>query len=226
MAQVAQGKEDEARASFEEMIERVLERPDRAEQYEQFAAVRTALEILAGLEPSRADLVEEFEGMMVAAEAELFQPGAAPDDADAEISDLQLTADGFRLDATYDSSGLAADSRITWVGYFRPSEDEPWQQPSYLVQVNRLADPTSGPGSVSMLDTSCPGPGEYRLAGLAGRPAAGPTADDGGGRGGQLHGLLRPAEPRHRVPPEGVGARRLRARADPASSPRRTGRPG
>ena len=46
MAQVAQGKQDEARASFEEMIERVLKRPDPIEQYELFAAVRTALEIL------------------------------------------------------------------------------------------------------------------------------------------------------------------------------------
>lgn len=163
MAQAAQGKEDEARASLGEMVERVLERPDPAEQYEQFAAVRTALEILAGLVPARAALVEELEGMMVAAEAELFQPGDAPDGSGAEISDLQLAANGFRLDATYESSGLAAGSRITWVGYFRPGEDDPWQQPSYLVQVDRLTDPTSGPGSVRMLDTSCPGPGEYRL---------------------------------------------------------------
>ena len=52
MAQAAQGKGDEARASFEEMITRVVERPDPAERFELFAAVRSALEILARLEPS------------------------------------------------------------------------------------------------------------------------------------------------------------------------------
>lgn len=163
MAQLAQGKEDEARDSFEEMVERVRERPDQVEQYEQFAAVRTALEILADLVPERADLVEEFEGMMVGAEAELFQPGDVPDADGAAISDLQLTANGLSLDATYDATGLALDSRISWVGYFRPNDDVPWQQPSYLAQVNRVFDDTPGPGSVSMIDTSCPGPGEYRL---------------------------------------------------------------
>ncbi len=163
MAQVAQGKEDEARSSFDEMIERVLKRPDPIEQYELFAAVRTALEILVKLEPSRSDLVEEFEGMMVAAEAELLQPGPVPADTDGSISDLALTATGVELDATYNRSGLAPDSRISWVGYFRPSDDEPWQQPSYLVQVNRLTDADPGAGTLTMLDTSCPGPGEYRL---------------------------------------------------------------
>ncbi|WP_028650969.1 tetratricopeptide repeat protein [Nocardioides halotolerans] len=163
MAQAAQGKEQEARASFEEMIERVLERPDPIEQYELFAAVRTALEILATLEPSRAGLVETFEGMMVAAEAELLRPGPVPDGDDATISGLELTATGFELDWSFDRAGFSPDSRITWVGYFRPSEDDPWQQPSYLLNVDRLVDAEPGAYTMSMIDTSCPGPGHYRL---------------------------------------------------------------
>ena len=163
MAQAAQGKEDEARASFEEMIERVVERPDPLEQFELFAAVRSALEILKQLEPSRTELVERFTGMMVAAQAEQLRPGDVPDTDDAEISNLELTATGLSLNAAYDQSGLATDSRITWVGYFRPDDDEPWQQPSNMLLVDRLVDPTPGPYTLGLIDTSCPGPGDYRL---------------------------------------------------------------
>jgi len=173
MAQAAQGKEDEASASFEEMIERVVKRPDIVEQLELFAAVRTALEILAKLEPSRADLVEKFEGKMIAAEAEQLRPGDVPDADDAEISNLELSVSGFQLSATYDQAGLPADSRISWVGFFRPDEDEPWQQPTNLVLVDRILDATPGSYSINLLDTSCPGPGEYRLdAWLDGRRLA------------------------------------------------------
>jgi tetratricopeptide (TPR) repeat protein len=163
MAQAAQGKEDEAHASFEKMIERVVERPDPLERLELFAAVRSALEILARLEPSRAELVERFEGMMIAAEAEQLRPGDVPDAVDAEISNLELTATGLQLSAAYDQSGLSIDSRISWVGFFRPSDDEPWQQPSNLLIVDRLVDATPGPYTLGMIDTSCPGPGDYRL---------------------------------------------------------------
>jgi tetratricopeptide (TPR) repeat protein len=163
MAQAAQGKEDEARASFKEMIKRVVERPDPAERFELFAAVRSALEILVRLEPSRADLAQRFEGMMVAAQAEQLRPGAVPDGTDATISNLKLSVTGFQLEASYDRAGLAPDSRISWVGYFRPSDDQPWQQPAYLLLVDRLVDATPGSYTTSMIDTSCPGPGEYRL---------------------------------------------------------------
>ena len=163
MAQAAQGKEDEARASFEEMIERVLERPDPVEQFELFAAVRSALEILVQLEPSRAELVGRLTGMLVAAQAEQLRPGAVPDGDDAAISNLELSASGFQLVAAYDRAGFAPDSRISWVGYFRPSADEPWHQPAYLLLVDRLVDATPGSQTISMIDTSCPGPGEYRI---------------------------------------------------------------
>jgi tetratricopeptide (TPR) repeat protein len=163
MAQAAQGQEDEAHASFEEMIERVVERPDPLERLELFAAVRSALQILTRLEPSRAELVEKFVGMMVAAEAEQLRPGDVPDTDDAEISNLELTATGLQLSAAYDQAGLSIDSRISWVGYFRPNDDEPWQQPSNLLIVDRLVDATPGPYTIGMIDTSCPGPGEYRL---------------------------------------------------------------
>ena len=163
MAQAAQGKDVEARASFEEMIERVVERPDPVEQLELFAAVRSALEILIRLEPSRAELARSLVGMLVAAQAEQLRPGAVPDGDGAEISNLQLSASGFQLVASYDRAGLAPDSRISWVGYFRPSADEPWQQPANLLVVDRLVDATPGSFTTRMIDTSCPGPGDYRI---------------------------------------------------------------
>jgi len=163
LAQAAQGKEDEARASFEEMIERVVQRPDPIEQLELFASARSALEILATLEPSRSELVQRFEGLMVAAQAEQLRPGPVPDLDDAAISNLQLSASGLQLVASYDRAGLAPDARISWVGYFRPSADQPWQQPSNLLLVDRLTDATSGAYTNSMIDASCPGPGDYRV---------------------------------------------------------------
>ena len=231
MAQAAQGKEDEARASFEEMIERVVERPDPLEQFELFAAVRSALEILKQLEPSRAELVERFTGMMVAAQAEQLRPGDVTDTDDAEISNLELTATGLSLNAAYDQAGLATDSRITWVGYFRPADDEPWQQPSNMLLVDRLVDPAPGPYTLGLIDTSCPGPGDYRLDAWLDDRLLASAETTVAAEADRYVRVLRPAEPSDRLPSEGVGARRLgarpgpplgaRRRQDPAHRPRR-----
>lgn len=163
LAQAAQGNGNEARDSFQEMIRRTLQRPDPIEQQELFASARSALEILTLREPSEADLAERLEGVLVAAQASQIMPGPNPAGPDAGISDLELSVAGGALMATYEPTGLPVESRISWVGYFRPSDDEPWQQGAQLVRIDRLVDAAPGSKTAHFFDTSCPGAGEYRL---------------------------------------------------------------
>jgi tetratricopeptide (TPR) repeat protein len=163
LAQAAQGDEDGARDSYREMIRLTLERPDPIEQQELFASARSTLEILALREPSEAELAGRLEGMLVAAQAQQVLPGPNPSGPDAEISNLELSAIGPSLMATYDQADLPTESRISWIGYFRPSADDPWQQRARLVRFDRLVDGTPGAKTTYFFDDSCPGAGEYRL---------------------------------------------------------------
>jgi hypothetical protein len=101
--------------------------------------------------------------MLVAAQARQVWPGPNPAGSDAEISNLELSATGLSLVATYDRSDLPAESRISWIGYFRPSADAPWQQLVRLVRFDRLVDEAPDSETTYLVDTSCPGGGEYRL---------------------------------------------------------------
>jgi tetratricopeptide (TPR) repeat protein len=163
LARAAQGDEDGARDAYEEMVRLTLERPDPIEQQELFASARSALEILALREPSKAELAEQLEGMLVAAQALQASPEPNPAGSDAEISSFELSAAGGNLQASYEPSGLPTGSRVSWVGYFRPSADDPWQQRARLVRVDRLVDETPGSKTAYFFDDSCPGAGEYRV---------------------------------------------------------------
>lgn len=163
LAQAAQGDEDDARDSYRETIRLTLERPDSIEQQELFASARSTLEILALREPSKAELTKQFQGMLVAAQARLISPEANPAGPNAKISNLELSAVGGSLWATYEPSDLPTQSRVSWVGYFRPGPDDPWQQRARLVRVDRLVDQTPGSKTTYLFDDSCPGAGEYRL---------------------------------------------------------------
>ncbi len=157
----AQGKGDEARASYDDMIQRVADRPDPTERTELYASSRTALEILAVLEPHRKELVQELQGRLIAAQANQVAHGPNPAGADAQISALKLTASGWYVGATYQQANLPAQSRVSWIGYFRRSPDEPWQQRPDLVAIKRLG--AADQGRQLLLDVGCPGRGEYRL---------------------------------------------------------------
>ncbi|MGW1345869.1 tetratricopeptide repeat protein [Kribbella sp. NPDC002412] len=161
LVQAAQGEEAEARASYGEMVRRTAERPDPLEQAELYASSRTTLEILAVKEPDRKDLVQKLQGMLVAAQAELSSPGPNPAGADATISALKLTATGWYVGATYQRAKLPEKARISWIGYFRPSPGEPWQQRSTLAGFDRIA--AGQPAQRYFVDSGCPGRGEYRL---------------------------------------------------------------
>jgi tetratricopeptide (TPR) repeat protein len=163
LAQAAQGDEDAARETYGEMIGLTLERPDPIEQQELFASSRSTLEILALREPSEAELAGRLEGMLVAAQAQQILPGPNPAGPDAQIANLELSSVGAALMATYDQADLPTQSRISWIGYFRPSADEPWQQRARLVRFERIVNETPGRRTAYFVDDSCPGAGEYRL---------------------------------------------------------------
>ncbi|MGY4769700.1 tetratricopeptide repeat protein [Kribbella sp. CWNU-51] len=161
LVQAAQGREADARASYAEMSRRAAGRPDPVEQADLYASARTALEILAAMEPDRKNLVRELQGTLVADQAEQVSPGPNPAGADAKISALKLTASGPYLVATYDRANLSAQSRVSWIGYIRRSPDEPWQQRMNLVAIARLS--AASPGRQILVDRGCTGRGEYRL---------------------------------------------------------------
>ena len=143
------------------MIQRVADRPDPTERTELYASSRTALEILAVLEPRRTELVKELEGRLVAAQANQVASGPNPAGTDAQISALKLTASGWYVGATYQQANLPLQSRVSWIGYFRRSADEPWQQRGDLVAIKRLS--AADTGRQVLMDVGCPGRGEYRL---------------------------------------------------------------
>jgi tetratricopeptide (TPR) repeat protein len=180
LVQAAQGQEKRAMASYNEMIRRTSSRPDPRERAEIYAASRSQLEILVTQKSSADDMVEKLEGLLVAAQAAELSPGANPAGEDASISKLALTAQGHDLTATYRASGLPAQSRITWVGYFRPQADDPWEQRWNLVHALRVQDASAG--RYHMADIGgCPGRGQYRLeAWLDDRLLASATADVAG----------------------------------------------
>ncbi len=161
LVQAAQGREAEARESYAEMIRRAGSRPDPVEQAELYASSHTTLEILASMEPHRAELVRELQGLLVAAQAEQVSPGANPAGADAKISALKLVVNGWALAMTYQSTHLPARSRVSWIGYFRAGPNDPWQQRQHLVAIDRLT--VDNPSQRYFLDVACLGRGEYRL---------------------------------------------------------------
>lgn len=161
LVQAAQGKADDARKSYTKMINLVGSRPDPVEQRELYASSRTTLEILATKKPDLKGLVQELEGMLVAAQAKQLHPGPNPAGADAKISALKLTANGSYVEATYQEANLPAQSRVSWIAYFRRSGDEPWQQPANLVAF--APDSGTQPGRRTLVDVGCRGRGEYRL---------------------------------------------------------------
>lgn len=161
LVQAAQGREAEARESYAEMIRRAGSRPDPVEQAELYASSRTTLEILASMEPHRAELVRDLQGLLVAAQAEQVSPGANQAGADAKISALKLVVNGWALAMTYQSANLPARSRVSWIGYFRAGPSDPWQQRLHLVAIDRLA--VDNPSQRYFLDVACLGRGEYRL---------------------------------------------------------------
>lgn len=161
LVQAAQGDEAGARASYTEMIQRAGGRPDPVERAELYASSRTTLEMLATMEPRRTSLVQQLEGMLVAAQAEQVSPGSNPAGADAKISALKVTVNGWNLGMTFQPANLPARSRVSWIGYFRPGPDDPWQQRLNLVAIDRLD--VDYPGQRLLLDLGCLGRGEYRL---------------------------------------------------------------
>jgi tetratricopeptide (TPR) repeat protein len=161
--QAAQGEEQQARTTYEKAIRLAVARPDPVEQAELFAAARGALEELATQQPQRIGLVRRFEGLLVGAQAQRLSAGPAPAAPDARLTSLQLTATGMTLRADFTPSGLPARARVAWIGYFRPSADQPWQQRSALVSVNRLDLTDNGAYHQLFFDLGCPGAGEYRL---------------------------------------------------------------
>jgi tetratricopeptide (TPR) repeat protein len=157
----AQGKADEARTTYDDMIERVADRPDPIERAELFSSARSALEILAKDKPERRELVQELEGRLVAGQAKLADTARNPAGADAKISGLTLTANGWHIWATYQQANLPAQSRVSWIGYFRRGQADAWEQRSRLVAIDRST--AASQGRRMILDNGCPGRGEYRL---------------------------------------------------------------
>jgi tetratricopeptide (TPR) repeat protein len=161
LALAAQGDARGARSAYDQLVERVLRRPDPQERAEIFAASRTTLEMLATMEPDRAELALEFQGLLVAAQSE--SPPGLPAET-AEVSGLRLQASGAQLVAAYSHRGIPEDGVVSWVGYVRHDDDMPWQQRPDLVLMGRFGLATPGEATVNLIDSLCPPAGtEYRV---------------------------------------------------------------
>jgi hypothetical protein len=165
LAQAAQGRTEEAAASFSLVADQAVAAADPDERKELFATAHTTLEQLLRQEPQRAPLVRRLHDQLAVAQITAKagrsphqpQPGAA-------VADVSVSAAGRSLTATYRPRGLRKGDALAWVVYTRPGPDTPWQQRSGAVELERFpADAARGLHQIDLPWGRCPAGGDYRV---------------------------------------------------------------
>lgn len=164
----ARGNERGAQEAYVNGIFHTDRRPDEIERDNLYAAARTDLEILAGLEPGRADIVRRFTEQLVGSETERQLGELGPEVADGLVSDFEFSFDQSFVTAAYSYEAIPEDAALAFVWYVRPGPDTPWNQEPAMnsFRVHGLLE--SGTDFESASPGLCPIPGEYRVDVFAG----------------------------------------------------------
>jgi tetratricopeptide (TPR) repeat protein len=162
LALLAEGRTAQALRTYHHTIALIAARPDPVERAELYSSALTALEILAGQQPTAVTRVRAVEGELAAAESAQRVPHAVTA-SHASVSVSHLTVTGPRLHFTFTYRDIPTGSRLAEIVYVRPHGTANWIQPSQLTYFLANSFPSSFAESLNLPDRSCPVPSTYRV---------------------------------------------------------------